>query len=337
VKLASFRAEGRNRVGFALPSGGLVDIAAALQASGSRADADHFASDDMHALIRAGTPALDSVRRAYSFAVASPERLRVFTASEVTWHPPVRTPSKIVCLALNNRALDAIKIKAPTDHPAFFLKPSTALAGHLQPVRLRKAFGLTHPEPELAVIVGRELKNVRPEDALNGVFGYSILNDITSVGMREEDSFTLRYFRPDPATGGVVPGEAHTSYPGRYKSSDTFAPMGPYLVTADEIPDPAALKISCSLGNRLVASDHTKNYVWNVANALAHITRTMTLLPGDIVSMGTGVGGEEDDQRSPQIPGVTKVNLVGFEGEVSVTIDGLGTLSNPLVTEPESG
>lgn len=333
MKLVSFRAEGRDRVGFALPDGSVVDVVDALYASGATADAGHFAAIDMTGLIRGGESALACTRRAYSFALASQAPLRRFAAREIAWQPPVRSPSKIVCLALNNRALDAIKIKAPTDHPAFFLKPSTALVGHLQPIRLRTAFGLTHPEPELAVIIGRELKNVKPENALDGVFGYSIMNDITSVGMREEDSFALRYFKPDSRTGGVIPGEAHTSYAGRYKSSDTFAPMGPFVVTSDEVPDPAALQITCSLGHRLVASDHSKNYVWSVANALAHITRTMTLLPGDIVSMGTGVGGDEDDSRSPEIPGVTKVNLVGFDGLVSVAIDGLGTLLNPIVTE----
>lgn len=336
MKLVSFRAEGRDRIGFALPGGDVVDIVEALDASGSKADALSLASSDMIGLIRSGERLLPSIRRAHSFAIEPQPRLRRFDAREITWHPPVRTPSKIICLALNNRALDAIKIKAPTDHPAFFLKPSTALVGHLQPIRMRASYGLTHPEPELAVIIGRELKNAKPENALSGVFGYSILNDITSVGMREEDSFTLKYFKPDRHTGGVIPGEAHTSYAGRYKSSDTFAPLGPFLVTADDVPDPAALKITCSLGNRLVASDHSKNYVWSVANALAHITRTMTLLPGDVVSMGTGVGGDEDDQRSPEIPGVTKVTLVGFEGQVSVAIDRLGTLSNPIVTELEA-
>jgi 2-keto-4-pentenoate hydratase/2-oxohepta-3-ene-1,7-dioic acid hydratase in catechol pathway len=334
VKLASFRAQGSDRVGFTLPDGGLTDFAETLRGSGAVADAEHFANSDLKSLIAAGERGLGCLRRAYAFALAHPEKVHRFTTSQITWQPPVRSPSKIVCLALNNRALEAIKIKAPTDHPAFFLKPSTALVGHLQSIHLRKSFGLTHPEPELAVVIGRELKNVTPANAMDGVFGYTILNDVTSVGMREEDSFTLRYFKPDRVTGAVIPGEAHTSYPGRYKASDTFAPCGPFLVTSDEIPDPAALKISCSLGDRLVASDHSKNYVWNVANALAQITRTMTLLPGDIVSMGTGVGGERADPLTPEIPSITKVNLTGFDGAVSVTIEGLGTLSNPIVTEP---
>ncbi len=126
----------------------------------------------------------------------------------------------------------------------------------------------------------------------------------------------------------------HTSYPGRYKASDTFAPLGPFIVTPDEVPDAADLTIRCWLGERLVASDRTRNYVWDVRNAISHVTRTMTLLPGDVVSMGTAVGGDNDDPDAPDIPGVTRSNLVGFDGAVTVTISGLGTLSNPIQTSP---
>lgn len=329
MRLASFRAEGRERIGFALDDGTLVDVIDALDTSeGASAEP---APADMISLIASGPEIMERLGRA-ARACAQGARVRRFSAEEVLWRPPVRTPSKVVCIALNNRALDKIKIRAPTDHPAFFLKPSTALTGHGCPVRLKPVFGLTHPEPELAVVIGRSLKNATREQAMEGVFGYTIMNDITSVGMREEDSFSVRYYRPDPATGQAVPDVGHTSYPGRYKASDTFAPLGPYLLTRDEIPDPADLNIECWLGERLVASDHTRNYVWDVAGAISHVTRTMTLLPGDVVSMGTAVGGDEDDPSRPDIPGVTRANLNGFEGAVTVTISRLGTLSNPIET-----
>ena len=324
MRLASFQAQGRDLIGFPLPNGNLVDLQLALRAAfpGDSAPAD------MLELIRGGVGVQGRIRAVWEAACRSPGALPSFDPATVVWHPPVRTPSKIVCLALNNRALDAIKIRAPTDHPAFFLKPSTALTGHLQPIRLRAAYGLTHPEPELGVVIGSQLKDAAPESTLAAVFGYTIVNDVTSVGMREEDSFSVRYFRPGPTPGEVVVGEGHTSYPGRYKASDTFAPMGPWLVTADEVPDSAGLNIQCRMDSKLVASDHTRNYVWGVALALAHISRTMTLLPGDIVSMGTAVGGDTDDATAPQVPGVTRANLVGLQGNVVVNIDALGTLSN---------
>lgn len=328
MRLASFHADGRDRIGFELTEGRLVDAADALRVAGGAAAATPLA--DMLALIRAGASALNALRSAHARALEARDELRTYGADEVRWRAPVPSPSKVVCLALNNRALDAIKIRAPTDHPAFFLKPSTAVTGHRCPIRLRASFGLTHPEPELGVVIGHTLKDVSHAAAIEGVFGYTIVNDITSVGMREEDSFSVRYFKPGPMPGEVTVGEGHTTYPGRYKASDTFAPMGPFLVTRDEIPDPASLKIDCRLGDTLVASDHTSNYVWGVAAALAHISRTMTLLPGDVVSMGTAVGGDADDPHAPEVPGVTRANLVGFAGDVSITISKLGTLTNSI-------
>ncbi len=316
MKLASFCAGGVNRIGVGI-DGGVADIAELIDSPG-----------DMIQLIRQGPGKLEEL--AATIASADRTRLTLYPLDGIEWLPPVPAPSKIVCIALNNRSLDAIKIKAPVDHPAFFLKPSTALTGHRTAIRMKTVFGFTHPEPELAVVIGTTLRDATPEEAFAGVFGYSILNDITCVGMREEDCFSLRYFRPEG--GGMVEDVAHTSYPGRYKASDTFAPMGPWLVTADEIPDPAALSIQCRMDERLVASDHSRNYIWSVPDALAHISRTMTLLPGDIVSMGTAVGGDQDDPEKPHIPGVTRCNINGFGGQVTVEISGLGTLRNTVST-----
>jgi 2-keto-4-pentenoate hydratase/2-oxohepta-3-ene-1,7-dioic acid hydratase in catechol pathway len=326
MKLASFHADGFDRIGFEVTDGRIVDIADALEVANGSANPTPIT--DMLSVIRGGASALAALRTAHTRALEARKDLKTYSAEDATWRAPVPSPSKVVCLALNNRALDKIKIRAPTDHPAFFLKPSTAVTGHRCPVRLRASFGLTHPEPELGVVIADTIKDVSPETAIEAVFGYTIVNDITSVGMREEDSFSVRYFKPDPVSGEVTVGEAHTTYPGRYKASDTFAPMGPWLVTRDEVPDPAALKIECRLGETLVASDHTRNYVWSVADALSHISRTMTLMPGDVVSMGTAVGGDTDDPDMPEVPGVTRANLVGFAGNVSVTISKLGTLTN---------
>jgi 2-keto-4-pentenoate hydratase/2-oxohepta-3-ene-1,7-dioic acid hydratase in catechol pathway len=327
MKLASFSAQGRDRIGLQLPSGALVDLREVLQLSQS----DAAIPMDMLALINSDVSVHALLTGACTKALAEPQRFTAFDPAVVSWHPPVRTPSKIVCVALNNRALDAVKIRAPTDHPAFFLKPSTALTGHLQPIRLRASFGLTHPEPELGVVIGKKLSDATPAQAMASVFGYTIVNDVTSVGMREEDSFSVRYFKPGPQPGDVTVGEAHTTYPGRYKASDSFAPMGPWLVTVDEIPDPAALTIQCWVGEKLVASDHTSNYVWSVPLALSHISRTMTLLPGDIVSMGTAVGGDADDPAAPLVPGVTRATLLHLDGKVTVSIERLGTLANPVL------
>ena len=312
MKLASFRAGGATRVGVALEDGTLAEVAEA------RGDQLGWI-----AACGAGGAGAPDLRHAARFAVA-----------QVEWLPPVLTPSKIVCLALNNRALDAVKLRAPGDHPAFFLKSQAALAAHGQSIELRPAYGLTHPEPELAVVIGRRLRHATPAEALLAVFGYTIMNDITSVGMREEDTFTFRYFRPD-GHGGTVAAEGHSTYPGRYKGSDTFAPLGPFVTTADAVPDPQSLAVRCWVGDQLVADDNTCNYVYGVAEALAHVSRTLTLLPGDIVSMGTAVRGADSGGAAGAIPPITRAGLVGVPGPVTVEIEQLGRLSNPLLTLPD--
>jgi len=315
MKLASFHADGADRLGI-LHDGVLVDLASFTACPA-----------DMIALIEQGGEAI--ARIAADIASADPASMARFDPAEVTWHPPVRQPCKIVCVALNNRSLDAIKVKAPTDHPAFFLKPFTALTGHRTAIRMKQHYGFTHPEPELAVIIGSMLSEASPEQAMAAVFGYSILNDITSIQMRGEDSFTFRTYRDLPdGTRGEDRG--HTSYPGRYKASDTFAPLGPFITTADEVPDPAGLAVTCHMDGKLVASDHTRNYTWSVADALSHISHTMTLLPGDVVAMGTAVGTESETADAPFLPGITRCNINGMQGEVVITIGDLGTLANSV-------
>lgn len=318
MKLASFRAQGADRLGIER-DGMLVDLASFTDAPA-----------DMIALIEVGAEGLAKIEA--DLAAADASDLVRFDPETVEWHPPVRRPCKIVCIALNNRSLDKIKVKAPTDHPAFFLKPFTALTGHRSAIRMRQSYGFTHPEPELAVVIGSTLSNASPEEAMTAVFGYSIMNDVTSVGMRGEDSFTVRTYRTEE-DGSRIEDFGHTSYPGRYKASDTFAPLGPFLTTADEVPAPANLRITCHMAGKLVASDHTGNYVWSVAAALSHVSRTMTLLPGDVVAMGTAVGTESSDPDAPMLPGITRCNLNGLEGEIRIGIDGLGTLTNTAIVE----
>lgn len=317
MRLASIHAGGADRL-VVLVDGMLADLASFTQAPA-----------DMIALIEGGPALLGRI--AADLAATDPATLALFDPAQVTWHPPVRRPCKVVCVALNNRSLDKIKVKAPTDHPAFFLKPFTALTGHGGEIRIRPEYGFTHPEPELAVIVGQTLTDASPEEAMAGVFGYSIINDVTCTQMREEDSFTLRTYRELP-DGTRVDDLHHTSYPGRYKGADTFAPLGPYVTTADEVSDPSALTIRCHMEGKLVASDHTANYVWSVANALSHISRTNTLLPGDVVAMGTAVGMESADPAAPNLPGITRCNIHGYAGDVTIEITGLGTLRNPVVS-----
>jgi 2-keto-4-pentenoate hydratase/2-oxohepta-3-ene-1,7-dioic acid hydratase in catechol pathway len=277
---------------------------------------------------------IDLIERAPVLLPLLPAGLEVFrargkpshriAASEVTWRPPVRRPGKICGVAMNNSASNERKIRAP-NHPAFFLKPASCLIGHQQPIRIHDYYGSTHPEPELAVVIGRRTREIAAKDALDAVFGYTIFNDVTSNGMRAEDLFhyyALYASKENPDRTERV--EQHLSYAGRYKGSDTFGPMGPWLVTRDEVRDPDDLEVTCRVAGETVAEDSTRYYNFKVAEVIAFISRFQTLEPGDVISLGTafkpGAGRKS----------IHTANLAKTAGPVEVSIAGLGTLSNPV-------
>ncbi|WP_410676543.1 fumarylacetoacetate hydrolase family protein [Amycolatopsis sp. cmx-4-68] len=254
-------------------------------------------------------------------ALASAARLPV---TELSWLPPVTRPGKVMCVALNNSANPDRIISGP-DTPAMFIKPSSSLVGHGQPIRLRTDDGRVHPEPELAVVIGKQGADIAHDDALSHVFGYTILNDITSPTMRGEDTFHYRAIHPASETAdGVRFVESWVSYPARYKGADTFGPLGPWVVTTDEVPDPHALRITCRHDGELVTDDTTANLRFSVAEVIAFASRYLTLEPGDVIGMGTAL------RTSAKGGAVQNLDLNRLGGVVTVTIDRIGTLSNPV-------
>lgn len=331
MRFASFRANGRDRVGAHLDDGLapgdeslIIDLAEGALASGA-APTDATALADMVTLIESYDTLRPLIERTMAHVRSRTDRRARYAAREVRWHAPVRRPSKIVCLALNNSA-NADRILSGPKHPASFVKAANALVGHGEPIRLKPAYGRCHPEPELALVIGRSAREIRAESAYEHVFGYTIHNDITSPTMRGEDTFHYRAIHPakDDATR-IEYVDTWVSYPGRYKNSDTFSPMGPWLVTRDEIADPHALEVSCHHRGELVTADNTANLFYKVPEVIAFLSQFMTLAPGDVVSMGTAL-----KRSAPGSRAVQNVELDKLGGPVSVSISGLGTLSNPV-------
>ena len=322
MRLASFRAADRDRIGVVLEGGDLIDLADALRATGM---SDDTVPRTMLELIESESVTLAVIRDAVARVVESSAAVAQFSPNDVVWHPPVRRPSKICCLALNNSANSDRILRGPK-HPAMFTKPASALVGHGGVIECKPQYGRTHPEPELAVVIGKTAKSIRAADAYDYVFGYTIHNDITSPTMRGEDTFQYRAIHPkgdDP--GQIEYVDTWVSYPGRYKCADTFACMGPWLVTKDEIPDPHALGVSCLHKDRLVTQDTTANLTHKVPEVLAFLSDYLTLWPGDIVSMGTALA------KSAGGGAVQNIDLNRLGGPVSVVIERIGTLSNPVV------
>lgn len=317
MKLASVFYRGRDLVVTEIAPGELVGIASLP---------GRQSTVEMQDVIRGGEPLKEAL-------VASLDKIRNddavarIPAADVRWYPPVRSPSKICAVAMNNSSSNERKISAP-DHPAFFLKPASCLVGHREPIRIRPYYGSVHPEPELAVVIGRAARDVPASSALDFVYGYTIFNDITGNGMRAEDRFhyyAIYASKTDPDKTERV--EQHLSYAGRYKGSDTFGALGPWLVTRDEIADPDDLAVECRVGGETIAEDSTRYYNYKVAEVISFISQFLTLDPGDVVSMGTAF------KPSANRKSIHQANFQSVPGPVEVSIEGLGVQRNPVVVE----
>ena len=322
MKLASVRIGDRDVIAVQVTDDSVIEVGNLLDLAG---DESVSAPQSMRELIARGETLIEAIEAAGRTASEDTLTLRAMTPD--AWYPPVRDPGKILCVAMNNSASNERKISAPA-HPAFFLKPASCLIGHRAPIRIRPYYGSVHPEPELAVVIGRETRDVEPEDALDAVFGYTIMNDVTSNGMRAEDRFhywAVYASKNDPGKTEKV--EQHLSYAARYKGSDTFGVLGPWLVTRDEIADPDDLHVHCEVGGESIAEDNTRYYNFKVAEVISFISQFQTLNIGDVISLGTAF------KQGAGRKSIHQANFQTVAGPVSVSIDGLGRQENPVLIE----
>jgi 2,4-diketo-3-deoxy-L-fuconate hydrolase len=316
VQLASFHYKDADRIGVRINDAQIVEIRGL---PGREADMPANMLD----LIALGPAGAEHAKKSVLNALPK----ETISIDEIVWQPPVPNPGKVIGIAMNNSASNARKISAP-DHPAFFLKPASCLIGHMDYIRVRAYYGSVHPEPELAVIIGKEARGVDAIDAMEYVFGYTNFNDITGNGMRADDLFHYwALYSNDKDPDNLERREQHLSYAARYKGSDTFGCMGPWLVTADEISTPDDLNVSCSVGGDSIAQDNTRYYNYKVAEILSYVSQFLTLMPGDIISCGTAF------KPKPGRKSIHHANLQVVPGPVEVSIDGLGTLVNPVIVD----
>ena len=261
--------------------------------------------------------------------------------SAVSWNPPVKRPSKILGVAINNTMGQRIAFR-PFADPAFFFKPPSSLIGHGEPVVVKPSYGITHPEPELAIVIGKRGKDIAEKDALSYVFGFTIINDVTSPSLKEKDSIEL--ISPTPGGGGAYSkllgwrnvgdtdhaGSNYLTYHARSKGTDTFGPIGPWIVTTDSIPDANNLAVNSFDGDEAAFVDSTANLTFSVQRIISHASAYMTLLPGDIIHCGTSMRPAQDSR----FRGLTDWDIQQTEGRpMNIAIEGIGTLSNPVVIE----
>jgi 5-oxopent-3-ene-1,2,5-tricarboxylate decarboxylase/2-hydroxyhepta-2,4-diene-1,7-dioate isomerase len=214
------------------------------------------------------------------------------SSGALTWLPPVE-PTKMVGLVLNY-ADHANELGLSTsEDPILFLKPLNTLMGNRGEILYPKGVTYMHYEAELAVVIGSQATKVSKDRAFDFVKGYTIANEVT---VRD---YITNTFRP----------------PVKAKGCDTFCPLGPYLVTPDEIPDVNNLELRTFVNGQLRQKGNTKDFIHSIPKVIEYVTAFMTLEPNDVILTGTPKG------ISPIVPGDT----------VEIEIDGLGRLSNKVV------
>jgi len=248
-------------------------------------------------IVAAGPAVLAEIADASAGAAVKP-------LDTVRLHAPLR-PGKIVGVGLNyvehveesSRTLDTAK-DLPT-RPVLFSKPSTAVIGPGEAIQHNGDMTAQLDwECELAVVIGRTAKRVAVEDALGHVFGYSIVNDISARDQRRSGQWFFS------------------------KGQDSYAPFGPAIRTADEVPDPQRLDLGLKVNGEVKQKGNTAHMLFSVATLIADISAGMTLEPGDVIATGSpqGVGAAQNPPRF-LTPGDV----------VEATVEGIGTLRNPVV------
>jgi 5-oxopent-3-ene-1,2,5-tricarboxylate decarboxylase/2-hydroxyhepta-2,4-diene-1,7-dioate isomerase len=212
---------------------------------------------------------------------------------------PLPRPTRILAIGRNYAEHAKESGAAVFEEPIVFLKASTSVVGPGTPIEVPDWVGQMDYEGELLVVIGTGGRYISEADAMKHVVGYSVFNDVTARTQQRADQ-----------------GRKHPWF--RSKSMDTSGPLGPYLVTTDEVPDPHNLALSLTLNGETKQNDTTASMVYRIPTLIAFLSKWFALEPGDVIATGTpsGVG--------PLVPGDT----------VSVTVEGVGTLTNPVIAAP---
>jgi 2-keto-4-pentenoate hydratase/2-oxohepta-3-ene-1,7-dioic acid hydratase in catechol pathway len=319
MKLVTFKSGDENRVG-ALKGNFVVDIGLAIDSlrSGTLGFEPRPGLQTAVNLVLVGgaTPRhmIDLLERGEEWRRGLGEILETVTASReplrlpqgvclplerVRLRAPLLRPGKIVCVGLNYESHRAEQGLTSPARPVFFLKSGNTICGPGDSIALPPNSTEVDYEAEFVVVIGKRAKGIPEEKVFEHIAGYTILNDVTARDMQQGDR---QWFRG--------------------KSCDTFGPTGPCIVTADEIPDPQSLQISLTLNGRTMQESNTRDLIFKIPFLVSYLSQSLTWEVGDLLSTGTpgGVGR----YRKPPVylePGDT----------VSVTVEGIGTLTNPVV------
>jgi 2-keto-4-pentenoate hydratase/2-oxohepta-3-ene-1,7-dioic acid hydratase in catechol pathway len=315
MKLVTFVKSGEERLGL-LAGDNVVDP---LLASGRR---EVFGS--ALTFIKSGEAGL----RAAQAIVANPPKAAITPLNDVTLAAPIR-PATILCSGSNYRDHNAEKANTPISgkEPEFFVKTADCVVGPNEPIAFDERFSKKIDcETELAIVIGKPGRFIETSRALDHVFGYTIVNDVTARD---------RQVRRTP--------EGMTWYElGSGKAFDSGAPLGPCIVTADEIGDPQKLKVMSRINGELRQSSSTSNMIWTCAELIHFFSRNFTLRPGMVIITGTPAGtawsaDKELGGKGVMQPGLVPATRYCLPGDiVECEVEKIGVLRNPIARADEA-
>ncbi len=282
MKLVRFGEPGRERPGVWMGDGRILDV---------RASAFHIADYDEHFFTHNGLKQLE--------ALLSDPGARYVSVDSTRLGPPVARPSKIICVGANYAEHAREFGHEMPREPILFSKATSAIIGPNDDIVLPQEECVVDSEAELAVVIGKKARNIDRHEAMHVVAGYTVLNDVTERVVQKANQ---QWFRG--------------------KGFDTFCPIGPYLVTPDELVSLGGLFVWQKCNGQLLQKGNTADMMFDVPFLIEYISQGMTLLPGDVISTGTpsGIGSARD----PQV-------LMSGGDQIEVGVDGVGTQCSMVI------
>jgi len=253
---------------------------------------------NLRQILEAGTDVINAI----ADLAHRPKTVKVL-ADQVKFHAPIVDPRKIICVGLNYKDHAAESGSPIPKEPILFSKYATALIGHGETIVLPKVSQEVDYEAELVIVVGKKGRHLTPHNAMEHVAGYTVGHDVSARDWQ---------LRKDGKQWMIG------------KTFDTFAPMGPVLVTKDEVQDPLNLPICLRLNNQVMQNSNTRQMIFGVTELLVYLSQVFTLEPGDLIFTGT----------PPGVGMARKPPVYLKDGDVvEVEIEGLGLLRNPVRQE----
>jgi len=296
LKLVNFYQSDQIKLGVKVAEG-IIDIEDALSVFPS-----NEVETDITTLINGGEA---SLKKLNTFIEDLPldNKSYILSEEEVHWAPALTNPEKIICVGLNYRKhADETKAEYPK-YPVLFNKFKNALSAHMEEVPVPKTTERLDHEVELGIVIGKEGKYISEKDALEHVFGYCTTNDLSARDIQKRV--------PQWMTG---------------KTNDGFAPVGPYVVTKDEVGNPDNLRITTTVNGEVRQDSNTSDMIFSCKEIISYVSQYMTLKPGDLIMTGTPEGvilGKPIEERVYLQPG----------DQVTVEVEGLGALTTRFVED----